>query len=195
MVDFQISKTKENLMRAFAGESQARNRYTFAAGLAHAQKQYVIEKIFLFTADQEKEHAEVFYGYLAPTANQNIKIDGTFPVDISSDLQELLMMARHNEIEEHTSVYPMFAAVAKEEGFTDIANAFTQIAKIENTHAQRFERYAQYVKDGSLYKAQAGQQWMCLNCGHILTGEQAPENCPVCEHERGYFIRLQETPY
>lgn len=195
MVDFKTSQTKKNLLRAFAGESQARNRYVFAAGLARAQKQYVLERIFLFTAEQEKEHAEIFYNHLAPCSGENIAIDGTYPIDISPDIGVLLGMARHNETEEYTNVYPGFANVARQEGFEEIAQTFENIAKIENTHAERFARYMQYVKDGTLYKAQQDQAWMCLNCGHIHTGPQAPNLCPVCRHEQGYFIRLGEAPY
>ena len=195
MVDFANSQTRENLMRAFAGESQARNRYTFAAGLANAQRQYVLERIFLFTAGQEKEHAEIFYNHLVPCAGENIAIDGTYPIDIATDMAELLNMARHNETEEAVNVYPAFANVARQEGFEAIARTFEMIAQIENTHALRFACYMQYVKDGTLYRAAQEQAWMCLNCGHILTGMQAPNVCPVCRHEQGYFIRVQEAPY
>lgn len=195
MTDFANSQTKINLLRAFAGESQARNRYTFAAGVAHAQRQFVLERLFLFTADQEKEHAEVFYNHLAPCAGETIAIEGTYPIDIDTDMAKLLGMARHNETEEFASVYPAFANIARKEGFEEIARTFEMIAQIENTHAQRFAHYMQYVQDGTLYRAQQEQMWMCLNCGHILTGLQAPDICPVCHHEQGYFIRLSEAPY
>ena len=108
-IDFKNSETKENLMRAFAGESQARNRYEMAAGIAKKQNMYVVEMIFKFTADQEKEHAEIFYNHLKEMAGQTIHIDGGYPVDISDDLGELLRMAQRNEYEEHDDAYKKFA--------------------------------------------------------------------------------------
>ena len=174
MADFANSQTRENLMRAFAGESQARNRYTFAAGLANAQRQYVLERIFLFTAGQEKEHAEIFYNHLVPCAGENIAIDGTYPIDIATDMAELLNMARHNETEEAVNVYPAFANVARQEGFEAIARTFEMIAQIENTHALRFACYMQYVKDGTLYRASSHSGWKAAGC---LPAKPPPSGC------------------
>ena len=113
-VDFKNSETKDNLMRAFAGESQARNRYTFGAGQAKAQKQAAVAQVFLYTADQEKEHAEIFYKHLKELARETIHVDGGYPVDLTEDLGELLRMAQHNEYEEHDVVYKAFGDKAKE---------------------------------------------------------------------------------
>lgn len=132
------SQTKENLMRAFAGESQARNRYTFASGEAIKQGYHMIGDVFLFTANQEKEHAEIFYKHLEPMAGETIFIDGGYPIDISKDIKTLLDYAKHNEYEEYGDVYQHFAEVAKQEGFLKIAQDFKNIAEIEKTHGDRF---------------------------------------------------------
>ena len=134
-IDFNSSKTKTNLMRAFAGESQARNRYTLAEKQAKQQKLYVLADLFKFTANQEKIHAGVFYDHLTDCAGQTIEINGGYPVDISANTLDLLKMASHNENEEFDDVYPSFAQVARDEGFAKIAQDFTNIAKIEK-HTQ-----------------------------------------------------------
>lgn len=189
--NFCTSKTKENLMRAFAGESQARNRYTMAQCQAKQQKQHVISALYKFTADQEKTHAEIFYNHLKECAGDNIKIDGGYPVDISNDLCKLTEMAIHNETEEAEDVYPAFAAVAREEGYSKIAQDFENIAKIERYHAQRFNAFADLCKNNKLYSSDKKERWVCLNCGFIIESEQAPQQCPVCNGEQGYFIRLE----
>lgn len=194
-IDFQNSQTKDNLMKAFAGESQARNRYTFAAGEALKQKQHMIADVFLFTANQEKEHADIFYHHLTELTGQNIAIDGTYPIDISQDIIALLKSAHHNEYEEYEDVYQNFASIANEEGFMKIAQDFTNIAKIEKTHGDRFIQLANMLESGELYVSNVKCQWMCLNCGHIYEGTQVPERCPVCDHDQGYFIHLELAPY
>lgn len=193
--DFKNSKTKENLMKAFAGESQARNRYTFAAAEAKKQKLNVIECLFTFTAEQEKEHAELFYNCLKQCSGENIEITGTYPTDISTSVSELLEAAAHNEFEEHDPVYKTFAQVAQEEGFDDIAHLFNSIADIEKSHGDRFKMYADMLKQGKLFISDVEVNWMCLNCGHIINAKGAPMQCPVCKHDQGYFIRLDLAPY
>lgn len=193
-VEFQNSITKDNLMRAFAGESQARNRYTFAASQAKKDGMYVISAIFAFTASQEKEHGEIFYEHLREMAGKNIIIDGGYPVDISDDMATLLSMAQHNEYEEHNDVYQSFGQKAKEEGFDRIAASFFQIANIEKIHGDRFGKYAQLIKEGKLFVSDVEEEWMCLNCGFVYRGTKAPDICPVCRHDRGYFIRYSLMP-
>lgn len=193
--DFKTSKTKENLMRAFAGESQARNRYTFAAGQAKKQKLHVIEAVFSYTAGQEKEHAEIFYNFLKPFAGETIKIDGGYPVDINDSAAQLLRYAQHNEFEEFDPVYKTFGDTAKEEGFTEIAAAFYNIAEIEKTHGERFGMLAELLETGRLFVSEVSCKWVCLNCGYVFEGRQAPEACPVCRHDKGYFIRLELAPF
>lgn len=194
-VDFKNSETKMNLMKAFAGESQARNRYEMAAGIANKQNLNVVEMIFKFTADQEKEHAEVFYKLLGECSGENIQIEGGYPVDISNDVCELLKFAQHNEYEEYDDVYQSFGNKAKEEGFENIAYTFFEIAKIEKTHGDRFGNIAELLQSNKLFVSDVKCKWMCLNCGNILDVEQVPQICPVCQHDKGYFIRLELAPY
>ena len=194
-VDLKDSETLKNLMRAFAGESQARNRYTFAAGLCRQQELQVLEAVFRFTADQEKEHAEIFYNHMKAAAGETVRIDGGYPVDLTRDVPELLRRARHNEYEEHVPVYPAFADKAREEGFPQIADSFRQIAEIERTHGDRFGRLAELLESGRLFVSDVKCGWMCLNCGHILESTEAPRLCPVCRHGQGFFIRLELAPW
>lgn len=194
-VDFKNSETKDNLMRAFAGESQARNRYTFAAQQARKAEQPAIAQVFLFTAEQEKEHAEVFYKHLTEMAGETIHVDGTYPVDITEDLGELLRMAQHNEYEEHDDVYKSFAEKAKEEGFERIAHSFEMIAGIEKVHGDRFGKFAQWLEENNLYVSDVKTGWFCLNCGYICETTEAPKRCPVCQEEQGYFVRLDLAPF
>lgn len=194
-VEFKNSETKDNLMRAFAGESQARNRYTFGASQAKKQKQAAIAQVFLYTANQEKEHAEIFYKHLKELGGETIHVDGGYPVDITENLSELLRMAQHNEYEEHDDVYKRFGDKAKEEGFSRVANSFYKIAEIEKTHGDRFGRFAQWLEENQLHVSSVKTGWICLNCGHIHEGERAPAICPVCEHDQGYFIRLELSPF
>lgn len=194
-VEFKNSETKDNLMRAFAGESQARNRYTFAAAFAEQQKQQAIAQIFIYTANQEKEHAEIFYNHLQELAGETIHIDGGYPVDLTDDLAKLLRMAQHNEYEEHDDVYKNFAQKAKEEGFPKVAASFEMIAEIEKYHGDRFGKFAEMLEQNKLHVSDVKTGWICLNCGHIHEGESVPPQCPVCDHDRGYFIRVELAPY
>lgn len=194
-VDFKSSKTRENLMRAFAGESQARNRYTFAAGTAKKQKLQVIQEVFIFTANQEKEHAEIFYNHLAELSGETIFIDGGYPVDIYDDVEKLLRAAQHNEYEEHDPIYKQFGDIAQEEGFPTVASSFHQIAGIEKIHGDRFGRFADFIEQKKLFVSNVETGWICLNCGYVHKGLEAPGVCPVCKHDRGYFIRLELCPF
>ncbi len=194
-MDFAKSQTKINLMRAFAGESQARNRYTFAAARAKEQSLHLLDVLFTFTANQELAHANIFYNHLSSLAGENIRIDGGYPVDINASLVALLRSAHHNEHEEFTDAYPAFAAAAREEGFTAVAASFETIAQIEKTHGDRFAAYADLLEQNKLFTSDASCQWMCLNCGHIHEGTSAPEACPVCHHDKGFFVRLSLAPY
>ena len=194
-VELKNSETKTNLMRAFAGESQARNRYMFAAAEAKKQNLYVIEAVFRFTADQEQEHAEIFYNHLKELTGETITIDGGYPVDISPSVEQLLRKAHHNEYEEYEDVYKQFGEIAEREGFPQVAASFRMIGAIEKVHGDRFEAFAELMEKNQLFVSDMDCGWMCLTCGHTFTGKQAPEQCPVCSHDRGYFIRLTLAPY
>lgn len=194
-IELKNSQTKINLMRAFAGESQARNRYTFAAEEACKQNLYVIEEVFRFTADQEKEHAVIFYNHLKELVGETITIDGGYPVDNTTSVIELLRKAHHNEYEEYEDAYKSFAEVAESEGFSQVAASFRMIAKIEKIHGDRFAAFADLLERNQLFISDIECQWMCLNCGHSFSGKEAPAKCPVCDHDRGYFIRVTMAPY
>lgn len=194
-VSFEQSETRLNLMRAFAGESQARNRYTFSAGLAKQKGLEVLQRVFLFTADQEKEHGEVFYKLLEPLAGQTLHVDGGYPVDLYNDMLDNLKAAAHNENEEHDTVYSSFSKIAAQEGFDAISHTFSMIAGIEKTHAQRFEYFAKLLEEDKLFVSDIETGWMCLNCGQIIHSTAAPAMCPVCKHGQGFFIRLELAPY
>ncbi len=194
-INFEESRTKENLMRAFAGESQARNRYTIAAEKAGQQGMYTIADIFLYTAEQERAHAERFYELLHSVSGETIFIEGGYPVDLDENLAALLRAAEHNEKEEFEEVYPAFAEIAKEEGFFEAASAFIQIAEIEHTHQKRFAEIAKMLEENQYFAEKDAGRWICTNCGYIHEGKQAPKVCPVCRHEQGYFLPYSLAPY
>lgn len=190
------SETKVNLMRAFAGESQARNRYVFAASQAKKDGLHVIYAVFAYTASQEQSHAKIFYNHLKELAGENITIDeGSYPVNISDSIEELLNAAKHNEYEEYNPIYRAFGDKAKEEGYPAIANSFYKIAEIEKIHGDRFAKYAELIKQGKLFISDVEEEWICLNCGYVHKGTQAPKACPVCQHDQGFFIRFSLSPY
>ena len=194
-MELKESVTRENLLRAFAGESQARNRYTFAASAMKKKDLEVLQLVFLYTAGQEKEHAEVFYNHLKQAGCANIDITAGYPVDCTEEPLELLKLAAEHEMDEYESAYPAFGDQAEAEGFPAIAAAFRQIAKIEKVHAERFKRFAQLLEQGKLFVSDVDTAWICLNCGYVHHGRQAPAKCPVCQHSQGYFIRLELSPY
>ena len=194
-MELRDSATKENLLRAFAGESQARNRYTFAAQTCRESKLQVLEAIFLYTAGQEKEHGEIFYNHLVQGGCENVTLTANYPVDLTDQPLRLLELAREHEMDEYGDVYPAFAEKAKEEGFPEIARHFQQIAAIEKIHAERFERFAKLMRQNKLFVSDVETGWMCLNCGHVFQGTKVPGKCPVCDHDQGYFIRLELSPY
>lgn len=194
-MDFRNSETAKNLMRAFAGESQARNRYEFSAGQARKNGQPVISSVFLFTAAQEREHAQVFYNHLKELNGDTVIIQGGYPVDNYTDSLDLLKAARHNEYEEYEDVYRSFAQIAQDEGFAGVAKSFSLIAGVEKIHGDRFQLLADYLEQGRLFVSDVETGWMCLNCGYVYRGSKAPAKCPACDHEQGWFMRLELAPY
>lgn len=191
--NFKTSKTKENLMKAFAGESQARNRYTFAAKQAREQGLYAVGHVFEFTAEQERAHAERFYELLSSMSGETIQICAGYPVDKKATVIELLESSKHNEFEEADDIYISFGNVAKEEGYLEVASAFFQIAEIEKLHGGRFGKLAKLLSENEYFeKTEENGLWMCLNCGNIHTGKKVPKNCPVCRYEKGYYIPVKE---
>ena len=195
MVDFKNSRTKENLMRAFAGESQARNRYTFAADAAKKEGYQILHDLFIYTANQEKAHAWQFMKKLKEFSGEEIEITASYPAEVESSTLKLLKLAEEHEAAEHDEIYKSFAETAKEEGFMDIYTLFNNIASVEKVHSERFNNYATMLENGSLFKATNKVQWMCTNCGYIYEGESAPAKCPVCEYTQDYYIRFNEIPF
>lgn len=194
-MDFKSSETHKNLMRAFAGESQARNRYTFAANAAGKKNLYVVEAVFKFTAEQEKAHAKVFFDYLKELAGSEVIVDGGYPVEEYSDIRRILQNARENEKREYDEVYKSFGDIAEKEGFLQIANTFRSIAQVEKIHSERFNCFLKMMENDTLFVSNVETGWMCLNCGHISYGTAAPKICPLCRHDQGYFIRLELVPF
>ncbi|NLT10503.1 MAG: rubrerythrin family protein [Ruminococcus sp.] len=193
---FCKSETKTNLMRAFAGECQSRQRYYQAALIAQQQEQIVLERMFRFTAEQEERHAKQFFELLSDCAGDKIEIAGSYPASVFSDIGDLLKASADEEYHESKEVYPEFAAKAREEGFADIAAKFEMIAKIEESHQRRFEYYYSLWNKDMLQRSDSTDEtWMCLNCGHIYKGSEPPNECPVCGAKRGYFIRKNEAPF
>ena len=174
-------------MKAFAGESQARMRYTYYAKAALKEGYRQISNIFQETADNEREHAKLFYTHLTKRINENpVTIHATYPVAFGDTLHNLKYAAM-GETEEWTDLYPSFAAVADKEGFADVARTFKHVAMVEKRHAERYnklhdvlEQHKLFVKDGKVY-------WKCLECGYIVEASKAPERCPVCDHPQGNF--------
>ena len=194
-MDFRNSQTRINLMRAFAGESQARNRYTFAKQAALEQNLYVISEVFRFTAKREEQHAKIFYELMKEASGEKITIDADYPVEVTDNIMILLESSVRNEHEEYAEAYPAFASIARDEGFQKAASEFQLIAEIENCHQKRFEYYAELMRTEKLFKDNAPQRWLCLNCGHIHESTEAPFQCPVCGKNQGYFFREAEAPF
>lgn len=183
------TKTSENLARAFAGESQARNRYTFYAEYAKHEGHTVIEREFKKIAKNEEAHAKVFYDFLVNgmgTGDSNVNVNGGYPFELGDTLSNLKAAAA-GEYAENTTVYPSFADVAKEEGFPQIEAAFRMIAKIEKEHETKYNQMATELESQTLYQKKTPVQWVCINCGHVHEGTEAPGICPVCKHPQGWF--------
>lgn len=193
-MDLRDSKTKINLLRAFAGESQARNRYDMAAEKAKKEGLYVIERLFKYTANQEKAHAEAFFSKLKDFGGSNIDVDNAaYPIDGDYSALKLLQSAAHNEFQEHDVVYKEFAQIAQQEGFPDIATLFENTASIEKVHGERFERYANELENSTLFKKDMNAKWMCTNCGFIYEGTEPPKYCPVCQKPQGYALLFENS--
>jgi len=173
MAQLKGSQTEKNLMTAFAGESQARNKYTYYASKAKKEGYVQISKIFEETAANEKEHAEIWFKLLH---------DGAVP-DTMTNLED----AANGENYEWTDMYAGFAKTAKEEGFDKIAVLFELVGQIEKEHEERYRKLLKNIKDGIVFSREGDTIWQCSNCGHIVIGKKAPEICPVCAHERAYF--------
>lgn len=187
MKSLKGSKTAENLLKAFAGESQARNRYTFYASTAKKEGYVQISNIFYETADNEKEHAKRFFKFLKEDYQQEaIEITASFPVALGTT-KENLFAAANGENEEWSTLYPAFAKVAEEEGFKEISVVFSKIASVEKHHEERYRKLLANIENNKVFEKNQEIVWKCDNCGYLHTGAKAPEVCPACAHPQAYF--------
>lgn len=184
------TQTEKNILTAFAGESQARNRYTYYASKAKKDGLVQISAIFEETANQEKEHAKRLFKFLE---GGEVEITATFPAGVIGTTLDNLRAAAAGENYEHTQMYPEFAKIAREEGFGDIAKAFEAIAVAEKQHEKRYKELASNLEAGRVFKRNGKVIWRCRNCGYLHEGDEAPEVCPACAHPQGYFELLGEN--
>jgi rubrerythrin len=183
-MDFKGSKTEKNLLAAFAGESQARNRYTFFASVAKKEGYEQIAAIFQETADNEKEHAELFFKHLK---GGMLEINAAYPAGVIASTVENLKAAAEGEKLEWGTLYPNFGDVAEQEGFRDVTQTFRSVAKVEAYHERRYLKLLANVTQGKVFKKDAAIKWKCRNCGFVYEGSEAPDKCPVCSHPKSYF--------
>jgi rubrerythrin len=184
------TRTEKNLLAAFAGESQARNRYTYFASAAKKEGFVQISNIFTETAENEKEHAKVFFKHLE---GGDVEITAAYPAGKIQDTLKNLEAAAAGENLEWTVLYTDFAAIAREEGFPAVAASFDQVAKVEKFHEARYRKLAANVAAGEVFKKRAPVQWHCINCGYVFEGAQAPQECPACKHPMAYYEVLAEN--
>ncbi|MEA1984068.1 MAG: rubrerythrin family protein [Euryarchaeota archaeon] len=189
-MDVKGTQTEKNLLTAFAGESQARNRYTYFASAAKKAGYEQIAGIFLETADNEKEHAKRLFKFLQ---GGEVEITGSFPAGVIGDTRANLEASATGENYEHTQMYPQFAEVADEEGFTQIAEVFRMIAVAEKGHEARYRALVENLDSKQVFKRDKVVRWRCRNCGYIHEGAEAPDECPACAHPQAYFELLNEN--
>ncbi len=190
MATLKGSKTEKNILTAFAGESQARNRYTYFASKAKKEGYVQISEIFTETADQEKEHAKRLFKLLE---GGEVEISGSFPAGVVGSTLENLKESAAGENHEHTEMYPEFAITAREEGFVDIADIFLAIAVAEKQHEKRYLDLAANIETGRVFRRDGEVTWRCRNCGYLHSGSEAVELCPACAHAQAHFELLGEN--
>ncbi|MDQ0150175.1 rubrerythrin [Eubacterium multiforme] len=195
MKSLKGTKTAENLMKSFAGECQARTRYTYFASAAKKEGFVQISNIFMETAENEKEHAKRFYKFLKDDfQGEVIEINAGYPVELPTDTKTNLIYAAEGEHDENSNLYPTFADIAEEEGFPEIAAAFRMITKAEIAHEMRYRKLAANIEEGIVFKRESKDTlWKCGNCGFIFEGAEAPIKCPACLHPQSYFELFTEN--
>ena len=189
-MELKGSKTERNLLASFAGESQARNRYTYFASVARKAGFEQISAIFLETADNEKEHAKRFFKFLK---GGDVEITASYPAGVIGDTAANLEASASGEHLEWTTLYPEAAKVAREEGFHEIADVFKEIAEVEEQHEKRYRKLLRNVKEGTVFKKDTVVEWKCRNCGYIHKGKEAPKECPACAHPQSFYELFCET--
>ena len=190
MKSIKGTQTEQNLLKSFAGESQARTRYTFFASVAKKEGFEQISAIFMETAEQEKEHAKKFFKYLEGGL---VEITAAFPAGVIGITAENLKAAAEGENEEWVDLYPHFADVAEQEGFPAVALTFRNVAKVEAEHEKRYRKLLANVENGTVFSDSEEIEWQCRNCGYVYRGKNAPEQCPACAHPRAYFERKKNN--
>lgn len=186
-MSLQGTQTEKNLLKAFAGESQAKNRYTFFSKIAKKEGYEQISELFMNTAIQEEQHAKIFFKFLE---GNTVEITATYPAGKLGTTAENLRAAAQGENEEWTILYPEFGEVASKEGFPKIATAFKLIAKIEAEHEKRYLKLLKNIEENKVFEDGPETEWVCRKCGHVHKGKKALENCPVCNHPKAYFERV-----
>ena len=190
MSSLKGTRTERNLLAAFAGESQARNRYTYFASVARKEGYEQVAAVFIETADNEKEHAEMFFKQLE---GGDVEITATYPAGVIGDTAANLEAAADGERMEWTAIYQDFAAVAREEGLKRAATVFTEIAEVEEQHEKRYRKLLANVAGGTVYRRDTVVSWKCRNCGYVHEGTDAPKVCPACAHSQAYYELLCEN--
>jgi rubrerythrin len=181
---FSGSKTEKNLLAAFAGESQARNRYSFFASVARKEGYEQIAAVFEDTAQNEREHAKLFFKQLK---GGDVEITAAYPAGIIGTTKENLKAAYEGEKMEWGTLYPAFAKTAEKEGFLEIGRLFTKVGKVEANHEARYRKLYQNIVKGTVFKSATAKKWHCRNCGYVHEGKEAPKKCPACDHPQAYF--------
>jgi rubrerythrin len=187
------SETEKNLLKAFAGESQARNRYTYFASIAKKEGYEQISAIFTETADNEKEHAKIFFKHLEKSEGIPVEIIASYPAGKIGTTQENLLAAANGEHEEWGKLYPDFEKIARKEGFKEIAESFKEIGEVEEQHEKRYRKLLKNIEDKKVFKKDKVIKWKCRNCGYIHEGKEAPEECPACKHPQAYYEIMDEN--
>ncbi|MDD4879892.1 MAG: rubrerythrin family protein [Candidatus Omnitrophica bacterium] len=184
------TKTEKNLLASFAGESQARNRYTYFASAARKEGYEQIANIFTETAENEKEHAKVFFKHLE---GGDVEITATYPAGVINNTKANLEAAAAGENLEWTTLYSDFGRIARDEGFPEVAKSFEQIAKVEKFHESRYRRLINNIANGEVFKKKTPVKWHCINCGYVFEGAEAPKECPACKHPQAFYEVLTEN--
>ena len=184
------TQTEKNLLKAFAGESQARNRYTYFASKARKEGFEQIANIFAETAENEKEHAKVFFNYLE---GGDVEIVAAYPAGMIKDTKSNLEAAAAGENMEWTKLYADFAKIAREEGFPDVGSSFEQISKVEKFHESRYRKLIANMANGEVFKKKTTVKWHCANCGYVYEGPEPPKECPACKHPQAFYEVLAEN--
>ena len=190
MAKLKGSETEKNLLKAFAGESQARNKYTYFSNVAKKEGFEQIAGIFQETADNEREHAEIYFKHLE---GGDVEITATYPAGRIGTTAENLLAAAEGEHLEWGALYPSFEKIARTEGLERAAESFKEIAEVEQRHEKRYRKLLEDVKTGTVFKNERVIEWKCRNCGYVHTGKEAPKECPACKHSQSFYERLSEN--